>query len=263
MWRVFAVIVMFIIASSSPAAAQFNQQKRRANRYQQTLSYTQVPITKSKSLKKAVIAPVILATCGLISTTKNDLLNKYEIQEELREWAPNFRHHADDYLQYAPIIAVYGLNVMGVKGKNNFRNRTALLVKSELLTMITTCFLKRVTAIPRPDSGAPTSFPSGHTSQAFAAATFMAKEYGHKSIGYSIGAYSVATTVGVMRVLNNRHWISDVLVGASIGILSTNLVYLTHRFKEDKKKNAGQTLIIPSYSGDSMMLCMFHRFGRT
>ena len=36
---------------------------------------------------------------------------------------------------------------------------------------------------------------------------------------YAVGGYAVATFTGVMRVLNNRHWISDVLSGAGIGIL--------------------------------------------
>ena len=42
----------------------------------------------------------------------------------------------------------------------------------------------------------------------------------------SVGGYVVATTVGVSRILNNRHWISDVLAGAGIGILSVEFGYL-------------------------------------
>ena len=56
----------------------------------------------------------------------------------------------------------------------------------------------------------------------------------------------MATTVGVMRVLNNRHWVSDVLAGAGIGILSTNLAYLSHRYKW-KNKNSDLT-VIPMYT---------------
>lgn len=51
----------------------------------------------------------------------------------------------------------------------------------------------------------------------------LAKEYGHKSPWVGIGAYSVAT--GLMRMANNKHWLSDVLAGAGIGILSTELGY--------------------------------------
>ena len=46
-----------------------------------------------------------------------------------------------------------------------------------------------------------------------------------RSPWFSLGAYTLATATGVMRVLNNRHWISDVLSGAGIGILSVELGY--------------------------------------
>ncbi len=69
----------------------------------------------------------------------------------------------------------------------------------------------------------------------------------------------MATGVGAMRVMNNRHWISDVMVGAGIGILSTNLAYLTHRYRWGKKKNGGQTTVIPSYDGQTGMVNIIHR----
>ena len=69
------------------------------------------------------------------------------------------------------------------------------------------------------------SFPSGHTATAFMTATMLSKEYGHLSPWVGIGAYSVATTTGLMRVVNNKHWLSDVLTGAGIGIISTELGY--------------------------------------
>jgi membrane-associated phospholipid phosphatase len=172
---------------------------------------------------------------------------------------PNFRHRADDYLQHAPIVVVYGLNWLGVEGKNDFANRTAILIKSEMMVTILTFSLKRITAVPRPDTKQLTSFPSGHTAQAFAAATFMHKEYGHKSIWYSVGAYTVATGVGAMRVMNNRHWVSDVLVGAGIGILSTNLAYLTHQYRWGNKGKARQTIVLPSYDGQTGMINIIHR----
>jgi membrane-associated phospholipid phosphatase len=195
-----------------------------------------------------------------LSTLDEDNDDNYEIQEERNRYIPNFRHHADDYLQHAPILVVYGLNGLGVKGKNDFANRTAILIKSEVMLGILTFSLKRITAVPRPgNSEELTSFPSGHTAQAFAAATFMAREYGHKSIGHSIGAYAVATGVGAMRVMNNRHWMSDVLVGAGIGILTTNLVYLTHQYRWGKKNKGGQTTVMPSYDGQTGMVNIIHR----
>ena len=81
------------------------------------------------------------------------------------------------------------------------------------------------------------SFPSGHTANAFMIATMMYKEYGELSPWIGIGSYASASTVAVMRMLNNRHWMSDVLFGAGIGILSTELGYYLSDLIFKKKKD--------------------------
>jgi membrane-associated phospholipid phosphatase len=138
----------------------------------------------------------------------------------------------DDYLQYTPLVSVYLLNALQFNGKNNFGNRTAIAAKSFLLNGLITDNLKSGVNEKRPGGGIH-SFPSGHTSKAFTFAHFMHKEYGEKSLWFSIAAYSCAATVGYMRVAKSAHWVSDVLAGAGIGILSTELVYLTHQYKWD------------------------------
>lgn len=206
--------------------------------------------TTSRDFLKPVRTPLLLIGAGVYAMSDNNILNRYEIKEERDEYFPKFRHHADDYLQFAPIAAVYGLNAFGVKGKHDFRTRSMLLLKSEMIMTALTFGLKKTTAIPRPDTGQPTSFPSGHTAQAFAAATFMVKEYGHRNVLYAVSAYSLASGIGIMRVMNNRHWASDVFAGAGIGILSTHLAYMLHdRAVTRKKKRQHSTVLLPSYDG--------------
>lgn len=208
---------------------------------------------------RATSVPVMLTALSLFSYTDNEAIDRVEFKEVRDEAIPTFHHRADNYLQYAPIAAVYGLNLAGIKGKNDLANRTALMIKSALLVAAITYPLKKITAVPRPDTGERNSFPSGHTATAFAAATFMAKEYGHISKWYSVGAYTVATGVGLMRVMNNRHWISDALAGAAVGILSTQVAYLTHRYKwGHHKRSHGQTTVVPSYDGQTGMLSIVH-----
>ena len=77
----------------------------------------------------------------------------------------------------------------------------------------------------RPDRSGRNSFPSGHTATAFMTATMFSREYGERSVWYSVGAYSVAATIGLMRIFNDKHWLGDVLAGAGIGILSTEMGY--------------------------------------
>jgi membrane-associated phospholipid phosphatase len=107
--------------------------------------------------------------------------------------------------------------------------------------------LKKITREPRPDASSFDSFPSGHTAEAFMAATFLHKEYGKDHPWLSVAAYTTATGVGVLRVMNNRHWVSDVLVGAGIGVFSTNLAYLTHQYRWGKHKKKLQASIVPTF----------------
>ena len=86
--------------------------------------------------------------------------------------------------------------------------------------------IKNTAQVERPDGSNRHSFPSGHTATAFMTATMLNKEYGYKSPWVGIGAYSVATATGLMRMANNKHWLSDVLAGAGIGIITTEIGYL-------------------------------------
>ena len=73
------------------------------------------------------------------------------------------------------------------------------------------------------------SFPSGHTSSAFAVATVIAERYKKNKLAF-ISAYSLATLVGVSRITQDAHWLSDVLVGASIGYLSGKYITKNAKF---------------------------------
>jgi membrane-associated phospholipid phosphatase len=178
-----------------------------------------------------------------------NFIGREEIYEERNENFSSFRSHTDDYLQYAPIVGVLTLNALGVKGEHNLSTQMSLLAKSELLMMAIVFPLKKITAVPRPDTGTPNSFPSGHTAQAFVAATFMHKEYGKQNPLYSVLAYGTATSVGVLRMMNNRHWSTDVLVGAGIGILFTNLIYLFHDNRRDKRS---KIIAVPTYQNKTI-----------
>jgi hypothetical protein len=249
--------VLLLCLACPLAKAQYNQHfaartkptaPAKIDLFMQEKAAEAEPVAPSKGLAlwQAARVPTILIGLGVYSTVRRDVINRYQVREERNEHLPNFHCTADNYLMHAPILIVYGLNAAGVKGKHDFRNRTLLLVKSEMIMAALTFSFKKVTNVSRPDESNNFSFPSGHTAQAFATATFLAKEYGDQSVWYKIGAYSMATTVGAMRILNNRHWVSDVLAGAGIGILSTNLAYLTHQYKW-KNKNSNLT-VLPVYS---------------
>lgn len=139
---------------------------------------------------------------------------------------PKGRTHLDDYIRFAPAVAVYGLDLMGIKAKYNLRDRTFIMATSHLLMFAATQTLKRTTNIERPDGSDFHSFPSGHTATAFIGAHVLFKEYKDVSLWIGIAGYVVASGTGIMRVLNKKHWVSDVVAGAGIGVLSVEAGYL-------------------------------------
>jgi membrane-associated phospholipid phosphatase len=78
------------------------------------------------------------------------------------------------------------------------------------------------------------SFPSGHTTVSFAAATVFAMEFRDKPI-VPVIAYCYATMIGLSRISENEHWATDVLVGAALGILTgREVVNNYHRYSKLK-----------------------------
>lgn len=170
--------------------------------------------------------------------------SRKEIRELRNRYLPSFNNGFDDHLQYAPAVAVYALKLSGVQGRNNIGRATISYATSAAIMALLVNGIKYTARVERPDNSSNNSYPSGHTSNAFMNATFLHKEYGFINPTYSIAGYSMSTFTAVGRELNNRHWVSDVLAGMGIGILSTELGY----FIVDKfYKNDGDHDHVPHF----------------
>ncbi|MGF7079930.1 phosphatase PAP2 family protein [Mucilaginibacter sp. UYCu711] len=178
----------------------------------------------------------------------------YYVQTETNKTSPNFHSKAENYFQYAPVAMVYGLNLVGVTGKNRFIDRTALLGLSAGILGITTFTTKKLTHRLRPNGADYYSFPSGHTANAFMGAEFIAQEYSEKSYIYTAIGYSFAVTTGVFRMYNRDHWFSDVVAGAGVGIISTKLSYLIYPYLRNALTHTDK-------KGKSAMLMPFYQDG--
>ncbi|MCJ8208506.1 phosphatase PAP2 family protein [Mucilaginibacter sp. RS28] len=227
-----------------------------------------VPHLKTK--KWTLIPPAVMIGYGVTSFYAPALrrADRY-IYREAKEHNPRLSYHFENYIQYAPVILTYGLNLVGVHGKNTFIDRTFSYVLSQAMLELTTFSVKRFTHRTRPDGSDRYSFPSGHTGNAFAGAEFMSQELSGVSPVYGVIGYTFATATGVMRIYHEDHWLSDVIAGAGCGILATKGAYLLYpiirnhltkggREKEknkdipqelQKKKEQKSTILLPSYSG--------------
>lgn len=195
--------------------------------------------TSTKGYRMTFIAAPLIVGGAVMSVYDTDF-------RRLRNgYVKSFHHDYDDYLQYAPAAVMLGLKAFGVKGRSSWGRMLVSDAFSVGLMAAAVNSLKYSFRVMRPDGSTRNSFPSGHTATVFMTATMLHKEYGHRSPWYSIGAYTVATVIGVTRQLNNRHWMSDVMVGAGIGILATEFGYfLADLIFKDKGLHVGETQLV-------------------
>ena len=238
--KILDIVLCLILLSSTTLSAQI---------------VDSTSIAQKKPLSKVVsvfLAPTILIGTGIATMNDRGWYSSYDAYECIQKNYPDFHTNLDDYLILAPAAAVYGLNWAGVKGKHNFVDRSVLYLVSLSLAGLSTGIIKGVTDIQRPDGSDFRSFPSSHTALAFVSATFLHEEYKDQSIWYGIAGYSIATASGVLRMLNSKHWMSDVLVGAGLGILTTKIMYwiyplVTDRLSYRSNKKSNNNLSLAPY----------------
>jgi membrane-associated phospholipid phosphatase len=166
------------------------------------------------------------------------------------------------------VYTLAGLELYGIVFKNQKMKTTTLLASQAYITgALTESFIKFVSGRQRPYNSDPnaiqakptfkgpfykapkdangkrlnSSFPSGHTTVAFAAATVYAMEYKNKPL-VPILAYSAASLIGLSRIIENKHWATDVLIGAALGFFNGRLVVNNyHRYARIKAPNQNKT----------------------
>ena len=129
-------------------------------------------------------------------------------------------------LQYSPAGILYLLKIAGVESRSDWPQMLTAHGTSFVMMSLITTATKNSIKRERPDGRAYNSYPSGHTATSFMCAHMLHKEYGETvSPWIGVAGYGIAATTGLFRVVANRHWCSDVMGGAAIGIFSTELSY--------------------------------------
>jgi membrane-associated phospholipid phosphatase len=98
------------------------------------------------------------------------------------------------------------------------------LVDAQIVNGVLTQGIKAATQRRRP-SGGPHAFPSGHTSATFATAEVLREHLGWK---WGVPAYAIGAYVSVSRMVDNKHWASDVVFGTALGLVSGRAASFGH-----------------------------------
>lgn len=185
---------------------------------------------KDKGLKfKEIILPSSLIVFGtLLSGSSFEKKIAYSINKGS---VGRFNIPMDDYIQYIPLAEIYTANFIGVKSENHWFDQTKYLLIANIITSMITHLGKNIINKQRPN-GSNHAFPSGHTSFSFVNSSVLYEEYKDTSSLLAYSGFGISTLVGGLRIMNNKHWFSDVIVGAGVGILVAKLVYYFKPFKK-------------------------------
>jgi membrane-associated phospholipid phosphatase len=191
------------------------------------LSGKQATGTAGRRRAVQFVAPTLLIAYGAAARFNGTPVRRVDKYVAGRVDATVDRHYAaDDYLAVAPAVFAHGLDFFpGVTSRHDFGDRTLILATSYLFMWGTVTTMKRQIPVVRPRGWEDDSFPSGHTAIAFTGAHILYREYRDESPWIGVGGYVVATAAGAFRVVHRAHWVSDVVTGAGIGILSAEVGY--------------------------------------
>ena len=176
-----------------------------------------------------------------------------EVQESLSGSIGNFAdigNIAGGGAAIAGITVATYITARSIKDEKLLRTSKAL-IEAEIITAVVTGAMKLSVGRERPDNSGSrfsSSFPSGHVSGSFALASVFDSMYGHK---VGIPLYAFASFVGLSRISDNKHFLSDVIFGAALGTAVGRGVSSIH--KDGDKSNL---LVIPYSDGRNSGLAL-------
>jgi hypothetical protein len=210
-------------------------------------------------LKRSDAKWVVPASVGLMALFTTDRITGDEIFEANRQ--VNLSHGISQAGSIYGLGAVASTFYLIGRKKGDYRARETGLLSAEAMidSIIVEGALKGITQRARPLDGVErseffdggSSFPSGHSIQAWAVATVIANEYKHRP-AVQIAAYGIAGAVSVARFTGHKHYISDVLVGSALGYGIGKFVFNAHHREPVESDGAisksAWPMIMPQYN---------------
>jgi len=249
---VLSMSSVFVSVKARPAESDTLQLKQKKAQWYKTNAF------------KFGAAPALLIGLGISEINNHGIYSSYKMRGELQKDFPGVNTRIDDILPSMPAVLAGGLYLSGVKGRNHPVDAAIMFFAANWLSGSIGDKMKEKTHLIRPDGSDFKSFPSNHTIAAFMAAEFLHQEYKDQSVWISVAGYTMASTVGSIRMLEDHHWFCDVLAGAGIGILSTKVTYIVYPWLHNmvfKKSKAVQGFnFAPTYIDGKAGATLNYRF---
>lgn len=218
-------------------------------------SITAKDTIKTEKVWKQFVVPASLTGAALL-LTNSDFEN--DLQSRL---GGNTSTSIDDYTRFAPAAQMYIADAIGVESRSHWFDQTKNLGISLLLTDFVTTRLKRSIDKERPSGANNNAFPSAHSAYAFTTATVLYEEFKDTSPILAYSGYGFAITTAALRVAKDAHFVSDVLLGAGIGIAIVKFVYLVdHLFAWNPFLKNDSFIIAPTLGGQNYGLASVFKF---
>jgi membrane-associated phospholipid phosphatase len=192
-----------------------------------------------------ISAGMVTAGTLLLNTNLNrDIQNKAQ-----SVFGSSFHTQLDNVTVFIPMGQIYAGKLLGFEPKNNSKHQTISILTANALSYGLVTLLKNSVKANRPDGSDRLSFPSGHTAIAFTNAALLYQEYKDSNFWYANSGFVFATSTGILRIANNKHYTSDVLAGAGIGLASGFLVTYWNPLQNLHfgKNKTGSALIYPQF----------------
>lgn len=241
-------LLLFSLTFCSISFAQFNEIGTDINKFFRTGKDVFIAPTKWQSNDLLIFSGTLAVTAGAFLTDEH--VRDFS-QRSISPFNDKFFQIDQGFNFTVPFIGIVGFYGYGLIFQDpKIRNLSLQLTEASAYAGIVTTVIKSVAGRSRPYlnrgnmewspfqvNDAQLSFPSGHSTLAFAFCTVMANHIDNTY--WRVGWYSIAAFTGAARIYHDRHWLSDVVLGSAIGYFIGD--YVTNH-PENRSEQEGKSV---------------------
>ncbi|MDQ2720526.1 MAG: phosphatase PAP2 family protein [Bacteroidota bacterium] len=153
-----------------------------------------------------------------------------EVEKKFIEENVSIPAEIDLFFKWLPNMFVFITGNSSTKAKNKLIHNLLIISLADVISNSSVQFTKKLVDRRRPNSLFKyNSFPSSHTTTSFCGAELLRLKLKKKSLPLSLSGYALASIAASLRLYKRKHWFSDIVAGAVIGIVSARLSFTLYK----------------------------------